>query len=110
MQKLILKSFLSPGDVLMLTAAVRDLHLNHPGQFVTDVRTSASQLWENNPYLTPLEDDDPDVRIIDMEYPLIQRSNLTPHHFIHGFGLVSLRAPFGGMRILGRAGLRGNPW
>jgi len=36
-----------------LTAAVRDLHLSHPKQFITDVRTPCGQLWENNPYLTP---------------------------------------------------------
>ena len=29
----------SPGGTLMLAPAVRDLHLWHPGSFVTDVRT-----------------------------------------------------------------------
>ena len=45
MRRLILRSFQSPGDVVMLTAAVRDLHAACPGQFVTDVRTSADALW-----------------------------------------------------------------
>src|SRR6185295_5378352 len=53
-QKLILRNFQSPGDILMLTAAVRDLHACHPGEFLTDVRTSCADLWLNNPYLTPL--------------------------------------------------------
>ena len=69
----------------MLTAAVRDLHQTHPKQFLTDVRTPCSQLWENSPFLTPLEADDPDVTIVDCEYPLIHRSNESPFHFIHGF-------------------------
>lgn len=85
MQKLILKCPLSPGDVVMLTAAVRDLHRAHPGRFLTDVRTTAPQLWQNNPYVTPLDDNDPTVRVIEMHYPLIHSSNLVPYHFIHGY-------------------------
>lgn len=69
----------------MLTAAVRDLHKTFPGQFVTDVRTLFGALWENNPYLTPLVEDDPDVQTIDCKYPLINQSNQRPYHFIHGF-------------------------
>ncbi|MBI4324373.1 MAG: hypothetical protein HY674_03840 [Chloroflexi bacterium] len=85
MKKLILKNSFSPGDIVMLTAAVRDLHLCHPDQFLTDVRTACPQLWEQNPYITPLSDDDPEVEAIDCEYPLINRCNLAPYHCIHGF-------------------------
>lgn len=84
-EKLILRNFQSPGDIVMLTAAVRDLHLAYPGRYLTDVRTSCPQLWENNPYLTPLRDDEPGVTVFDCHYPLIHRSNTTPYHFIHGF-------------------------
>jgi ADP-heptose:LPS heptosyltransferase len=85
LRKLILKNYLSPGDILMLTAAVRDLHLSYPDEFITDVRTSCPELWENNPYITELEDDDPDVETIECEYPLINESNQLPFHFIHAF-------------------------
>lgn len=84
-QKLILRSFQAPGDVLMLTAAVRDLHLAHPGRYLTDVRTSAAELWAHNPYVTPLADDDPEVRTLEMHYPLVHESNQRPYHFLHGF-------------------------
>ena len=84
-RKLILKNFLSPGDIVMLTAAVRDLHRAHPGAFVTDVRTPCPHLWENNPLITPLADHDPEAETILCEYPLIHRSNTSPWHFIHGF-------------------------
>src|SRR5665213_178283 len=87
MRRLILTTSLSPGDVLMLTAAVRDLHLSCPRQFQTDVRTPCPELWENNPYLTPLADDDPAVERIECHYPLIHQSNHLPYHFIHGFRL-----------------------
>jgi ADP-heptose:LPS heptosyltransferase len=84
-RRLVLRNFQSPGDIVMLTAAVRDLHLNYPGQFLTDTRTSCPALWENNPYITPLNEDDPDVETLDCEYPLIHQSNTAPFHFLHGF-------------------------
>src|SRR5277367_5146630 len=84
-RKLILKNSLSPGDIVMLTAAVRDLHQCYPGQFITDVRTPYPQLWENNPYVTKLEEKDSEVRTIECHYPLIQQSNQRPYHFIHAF-------------------------
>jgi ADP-heptose:LPS heptosyltransferase/2-polyprenyl-3-methyl-5-hydroxy-6-metoxy-1,4-benzoquinol methylase len=85
MRRLILRSFQSPGDVVMLTAAVRDLHAACPGQFVTDVRTSADALWLHNPHITRLEDRESDVHILEMHYPLIHHSNQRPYHFIHGY-------------------------
>lgn len=84
-RKLILSHFRAPGDVVMLTAAVRDLHRGYPGRFVTDVRTAFPALWENNPYLTPLSEDDPDVTVLPVDYPLVYRSNFLPYHFLHGF-------------------------
>jgi len=85
MESLLIKNFLSPGDIVMLTAAVRDLHRSYPDRFTTDVRTSCPALWENNPYLTPLDEEDPEVRVLEAHYPLIHKSNQHPYHFIHGF-------------------------
>lgn len=87
MKKLILKNWLSPGDILMLTAAVRDLHLTFPGEYQTDVRTPCPALWEYSPYITPLSEDDSEVEVIDCHYPLIHQSNQLPYHFIHAFRL-----------------------
>ena len=69
----------------MLTAAVRDLHLCYPGQFLTDVRTSCPDLWLNNPHITPMKEEEPGVEALDCSYPLINRCNTTPHHCLHGF-------------------------
>src|SRR5260221_617852 len=85
MRKLILKSFLSPGDIVMLTAAVRDLHRCYPNQFVTDVRTLCPELWENNPCLTSLSETDPGVEFIECSYALIDKSSETACHCLHGF-------------------------
>jgi ADP-heptose:LPS heptosyltransferase len=82
---LILTCGLSPGDILMMSAAVRDLHLAYPGRFRTDLRTSAAEIWENNPYLTALDDSDLRVRTIAMRYDLIHQSNQRPYHFVHGY-------------------------
>ena len=83
--KWILRCTLSPGDIVMLTAAVRDLHRLHPGRFLTDVRTSCPDLWQNNPWLTPLTRRDVDVREVECRYPLIERANREPWHFLHGY-------------------------
>lgn len=69
----------------MLTAALRDLHLSYPGEFITDVHSPCSALFENNPWITKLSDIDPRVEVIDCSYPLIHTSNKAPYHFIHGF-------------------------
>ena len=97
-EKLILRCFLSPGDIVAMTAAVRDLHAAFPGRFLTDVRTSCAPLWEHNPHLTSLDEGATGVRSIDLEYPLIHQSNTRPYHFLHGFtqfleSTLSLRIP-----------------
>src|SRR5713226_8886717 len=84
-RRLILRTFQSPGDVVMLTAAVRDLHLAHKGTFETDVRTSADAIWLNNPYITRLSEGQPGVEYIEMHYPLIHECNQRPYHFLHGY-------------------------
>lgn len=85
MKKLILRCGFCPGDIIMLTAAVRDLHRCYPGRFLTDVRTCCNDLWQNNPFLTPLADEDGEAEQIDCTYPLINNCNETPYHCLHGF-------------------------
>lgn len=85
MRRIILECDLSLGDIVMLTAAVRDLHLTYPGQFETDVRTPFPDLWEGNPYITPLSPADRSVETIYCQCPLIHRSNEAPYHFLHAF-------------------------
>ncbi|NRB73680.1 MAG: glycosyltransferase family 9 protein [Verrucomicrobiales bacterium] len=84
-RKLFLKTPQSPGDVVMLTAAVRSLHEAHPGKFHTNVASPCPALWENNPFITDFEESDPDVEVIDCHYPLIHQSNQRPHHFVEGY-------------------------
>ncbi len=84
-ERLILRNSQSAGDIVMLTAAVRDLHRCYPGRFVTDVRTSCSDLWIGNPWLTKLDEREPGVRALECHYPIIHKSNSAPYHFLFGF-------------------------
>lgn len=82
-KKLILKNKLSPGDVLVMTAALESLHMQHPARFVTDVRTSCDMLFEYNPWVKKVEDDEGEI--IDMEYPLVHHCNQRSAHFMQGY-------------------------
>lgn len=75
----------APGDVVVLTAAVRDLHRCYPNQFRTDVRTNCLELWENNPHVTPMDITELDVKVVDCQYPIFEKSNQLPVHFLQGF-------------------------
>ena len=89
MEKLILHCRLSPGDVVMLTAAIEALHVQHPQRFLTDVRTSMpgapgktiaiSPRWT----ITILEAMSPYRANVSIR--LIHQSNQLPYHFIHGY-------------------------
>ena len=82
--KLFLKQSQSPGDILMMTTAVRDLKKSHP-DYQINCRTTANELWDNNPYLDRSINERNADRVIDMHYPLINQSTQGQHHFIHGF-------------------------
>jgi ADP-heptose:LPS heptosyltransferase len=85
--KLLLRNFQSPGDVVMMTAAVRDLHRCHPGRYWTAVETSCPALWMNNPYIVPVEQLGTPDAVLECGYPLVHESNRRPLHFVHGFAL-----------------------
>lgn len=84
-RKLILRTPLPPGDVCTLTAAVESLHRTYPGEYITDVRTHHAAIWEHNPHVTPIDDDDPEVVSIDMHYPAINTSNQQPVTFVRAY-------------------------
>ena len=82
--KIFLKNNQCPGDILMLTAAVRDLKRVFPSVSI-GVATSASELWNNNPNIDWNVTADNADRVIAAEYPLIHESDRLPYHFIHAF-------------------------
>src|SRR5688572_3397792 len=80
--KLLLRNGRCPGDVLLLTAAVRDLHGAFPGRYVTAVETACMPLWENNPLVVSRDELGAPDRIIDCDCPGVQQSNQRPLHFM----------------------------
>lgn len=82
-EPVILTNHLCPGDIAVMTAAVRALHEAHPDKFITDVRTSCGALWEHNPYLTPLHNGT--GRQIKCTYGGVDRCNQRPTHFLQAF-------------------------
>jgi len=80
---LLLVNRCSPGDVLMLTAAVRDLHAAYPQRYVTAIETLCPDLWLHNPYVMPAALESQGLVHIDCHHPpLLNRCNGQPRHYI----------------------------
>jgi len=109
MKKMVLVNRLAPGDILVMTNAIRDLHKAFPDKYQTDIRTPCNDIFNNNPYITKLDYNDSlyteldrffqkdssmspekhvakidDVLFIDMHYPMIHSSGTSGRHFSEG--------------------------
>jgi len=83
-RKIILRQGQSPGDILTFTRAVGDLKESYPN-YKIDIRSPAPEIWMNNPRLTPLKEDDPEVEIFNITYDLINESGWRGLHFTDAF-------------------------
>ncbi len=65
--KLVLVNKLSPGDILVMTVAIRCLHQAYPGRFTVDVRTPTQEIFENSPHITKIDikDKKAEVQVIE---------------------------------------------
>jgi len=82
-EHILLEQHQSPGDALVMTAAIHSLHVKYPKKYVTAVKTSCNEIFENNPFVA--KEVNKDARLIKMHYPLIHKSNQMPVHFVQGF-------------------------
>lgn len=82
MKKLLVKSNLSPGDAVVMTAAIRSLHDTYPNEYYTAVQTSTSEIWQNNPYIDEWTSE---CEVVDLHYFLIQRSNQVIISFMQAY-------------------------
>lgn len=75
----------APGDVLTMTALVRDLALTYPGRYKTHVHTSyRKDIWKNNPYT--VTSDRAVGKRIRLDYgPFIDFKSQNPIHFMQAF-------------------------
>lgn len=78
-----IKSTLSPGDAVVMTAAIKSLHDTYPGEYQTDVLTSTSEIWENNPYITSLSEPFPEEN--NLHYNVIHRCNQELVSFLEAY-------------------------
>ena len=67
-----------------MSRAVIDLKETYP-DYDIDVRSPAQEIWEANPFLTPLKDDDPDVESFDIGYDEIHQSGWSGEHWSDAF-------------------------
>jgi ADP-heptose:LPS heptosyltransferase/SAM-dependent methyltransferase len=106
MEKIVLVNDLSPGDILLMSIALRSLHKAHPGKYISDVRSPCNEIFMNNPYVTHINVPDPaaankaiedlkkdethppiilgDTKYIISHYPLIHVSGMTGLPFADG--------------------------
>lgn len=84
MKKIIFENPLAPGDILVSTSAIRDLHKAYPGEYQTDIRlpTGAEQIFFNSPYITKIEDSDPEAERIRLDYSDIHQSGWSGRPFV----------------------------
>lgn len=75
---LILENRQSPGDIVVMTGVMRELHRQYPGRFVTDVRTPAGELWAHNQHVTRIADG----ITMPITYEGIHQSNQSGKHFM----------------------------
>lgn len=68
----------------MFTRAVGDLKESYPN-YQIDIRSPANEIWENNPRLTPLREDDKEVEVFNIQYDEINVSGWSGIHFTDAF-------------------------
>jgi ADP-heptose:LPS heptosyltransferase/SAM-dependent methyltransferase len=67
-KKILLLNRLSPGDILVMTNAIRDLQLAHPGKYLVDIRTPCNEIFDNSPYITKLQYDEDKYQQINARF------------------------------------------
>lgn len=87
MRALKLVNKLSPGDVLVMSAAIHSLHRRHPGKYLTGVESSCPAVWENNPDVATTDQllAAGGAEEIATHYPLVNECNQRAVHVLQGY-------------------------
>jgi hypothetical protein len=67
-RKIVLEHKLAPGDEVVSTAVVRDIKLTYGEDIQIDFRNNFPSIYENNPYLTPLDEKESGVEHVVLGY------------------------------------------
>lgn len=88
-EKLLVKNNLSPGDYVVLTAAIRDLHSCYPGKYITRVETPQPAVFSNNPDCSRFPTDPKTKQFRagynNVSHYTINKCNEHKAHFMWGF-------------------------
>ena len=85
MERLLLRHQRAPGDIIVMTALVRDLAIAYPGKYHIGVDTSFKEIWDNNPYIRPMPDKK-GARIVNLTYgEYIRKAAHEQIHFLTAF-------------------------
>lgn len=84
---LMLSNYQAIGDIVIMTAAVRDFVIAHGDKYRVNVSTPFPDLWTAHEYLdTSVTDETPGVQHVKVGYDwCVNHSNQSPYNFIHGF-------------------------
>lgn len=83
---IILRHQRAAGDILVMTAVVRDIYKAYSDTFDIGVETSFTELWNNNPYIIKLKDKRLGAAVYNLSYgDGIQKAGKEPIHFLRAF-------------------------
>lgn len=86
MRNIVLRNTQCPGDWVVLTAAIRELHKAYPGQFKTGIDVGETHLFQHNPYVDfSLRKGSPDSQVVVAKYPMVHQSNQNRIHFMQAY-------------------------
>ena len=83
--KVCLELFRSPGDTILLSGAIRDLHLTYPGKFTTSTKTFHQDIFLNNPYVTPIDNSHVRVSAEPLLTESMSDARTCTMHYMHGY-------------------------
>ena len=83
-EKIIIRNTQSPGDYIVLSAAIRDITRAHPGRYEIMMDVPQPAVFQANPHVS-LFQRARNVRSVVAKYPLIGQSNQQRAHFMWGF-------------------------
>ncbi len=96
-ERIVIRNTQSPGDFIVLSAALRDINLTYPGRFKFVIDVPEPSVYQANPHVFI----EPKVaaRSLVAKYPLIHQSNQQQVHFLWGF-LEHLNTQLGTRAVL----------
>lgn len=83
---IIIRHSRAAGDILVLTAAVRDIYKAYSDRFEIGVETPFMELWNDNPYIIKLKDKRLGAGVYSLSYgDSIKKAGTEPIHFLQSF-------------------------